>query len=288
MVSRTPWVVLATVLAIGSSAHAKPEPCAAQPVADAPPTSDAPSETTAPDPAATPPVNDDPSGASPAPNPAAPTSTAEALGRTPRRVKCLDESLVDEFGRVSVRKGVQPRDFRKALRVSLSIMGGVRAGDLLDTQWQGGASLAFWPFEELGFDADFRVSPMTLRIERAATSFTQENRYPDGVRRNLSYTALGHVLFSPIHTKLRARGDRIIHGDFVFVGGAGAVIHQSVQAAAFDVGMSLYLYPTKWLSVRIDLSDLILAQEAVGSRRISNNLQLSLGVGFWIPPRRKR
>lgn len=218
----------------------------------------------------------------------APGSTAEALGRAPRRVKCLDESLVDEFGRVSVRKGVQPRDFRKAMRVALSLAGGVRAGDLLDTQWQAGANLAFWPFEELGFDADFRVSPMTLRIERAATSFTQENRYPDGVRRNLSYTALGHVLFSPIHTKLRASGDRIIHGDFVFVGGAGAVIHPSVQAAAFDLGVSLYLYPTRWLSLRIDLSDLILAHEALGSRRISNNLQLSAGVGFWLPPRRRR
>ncbi len=232
--------------------------------------------------------SDPPPMATTAPADAAPQSTAEALGRAPRRVKCLDESLVDEFGRVSVRKGVQPRDFRKQLRLSLSLVGGVRAGDLFDTQWQAGGSLAFWPFEELGFDADFRVSPMTLRIERAATSFTQENRYPDGVRANLSYTALGHVLFSPIHTKLRARGDRIIHGDFVFVGGAGAVIHSSAQAAAFDVGMSLYLYPTKWLSIRIDVSDLIIAQEALGSRRISNNLQLSTGVGFWIPPRRRR
>jgi outer membrane beta-barrel protein len=277
--------VLAAALLIGTRAHAKPEPCEPTSIEGTPtPATDPPS-----DPAATPPVNDDPStAASPAPPPEGPGSTAEALGRTPRRVKCLDESLVDEFGRVSVRKGVQPRDFRKALRVSLSLMGGVRAGDLLDTQWQVGGSLAFWVFEELGFDAEFRLSPMTLRIERAATSFTQENRYPDGVRRNLSYTAIGHVLFSPIHTKLRARGDRIVHGDFVFFGGGGAVIHSSVQAAAFDVGMSLYLYPTKWLSLRIDLSDLILAQEALGSRRISNNLQLSFGTGFWIPPRRKR
>ena len=216
-----------------------------------------------------------------------PDSAAAALGRTPRRVKCLDESLIDEFGRASVRKGVQPRDFRKAKRVVLSLFGGVRGGDLTDTQWQAGGSIGFWPFEAFGFDAEFRLTPMTLRIERAATSFTQENRFPDGVRRNLSYAAIGHLLFSPIHTKLRARGDRIVHGDFVLQGGAGAILHDTVQAAAFDVGMSLYLFPTSFLSVRFDLTDRIYAQEAIGSRRITNDLVFSAGVGFWIPPRRR-
>lgn len=216
-----------------------------------------------------------------------PDSAAAALGRTPRRVKCLDESMIDEFGRASVRKGVQPRDFRKAKRVVLSLFGGVRGGDLTDTQWQAGGSIGFWPFEAFGFDAEFRLTPVTLRIERAATSFTQENRFPDGVRRNLSYAAIGHLLFSPIHTKLRARGDRIVHGDFVLQGGAGAIIHDTVQAAAFDVGMSLYLFPASFLSVRFDLTDRIYAQEAIGSRRITNDLVFSAGLGFWIPPRRR-
>ena len=152
--------------------------------------------------------------------------------------------------------------------------------------WDSG-SIGFWPFEAFGFDAEFRLTPMTLRIERAATSFTQENRFPDGVRRNLSYAAIGHLLFSPIHTKLRARGDRIVHGDFVLQGGAGAILHDTVQAAAFDVGMSLYLFPTSFLSVRFDLTDRIYAQEAIGSRRITNDLVFSAGVGFWIPPRRR-
>jgi len=214
-----------------------------------------------------------------------PQSTAEALGRTPKRVKCLDESLVDEFGRTSARKGVQPRTFRKARRLAIGISGGVHAGDLLDTQWMGGADLAFWPTEEFGFEGVFRVTPMTLRLERAATNaVSMGNRYTDGVAPNLAYEAIGHLMFSPIHTKLRARKDRIVHGDFVLLAGAGAVLHRTVQAAAFDVGMSLYLFPRPWLSVRFDLIDQILAQEALGSRRISNNLVFSVGVGFWIPP----
>lgn len=217
-----------------------------------------------------------------------PDSTAEALGRTPKRVKCLDESLVDEFGRTSARKGVQPRTFRKARRLAIGLLGGVSAGDLLDTQWMGGASLEFWPTEEFGFAGVFRVTPMTLRLERAATNAVDMgNRYPDGVRKNLAYEAIGHLMFSPIHTKLRARKDRIVHGDFVLLAGAGAVLHRTVQGAAFEVGMSLYLFPTPWLSVKLELLDQILSQEAIGSRRISNNLLFAISTQFWVPPRRR-
>ena len=203
-------------------------------------------------------------------------------------MKCLDESLVDEFGRTSARKGVQPRTFRKARRLAIGISGGVHAGDLLDTQWMGGADLAFWPTEEFGFEGVFRVTPMTLRLERAATNaVSMGNRYTDGVAPNLAYEAIGHLMFSPIHTKLRARKDRIVHGDFVLLAGAGAVLHRTVQGAAFEVGMALYLFPTPWLSVKLELVDQILSQEALGSRRISNNLLFSVGVDFWIPPRRR-
>jgi outer membrane beta-barrel protein len=183
---------------------------------------------------------------------------------------------------------VQPRTFRKARRLAIGIAGGVHAGDLLDTQWMGGGSLGFWPTEEFGFEGVFRLTPMTLRLERAATNAVDMgNRYPDGVAANLSYAAIGHLMFAPIHTKLRARKDRIVHGDFVLLAGAGAVLHRTVQGAAFEVGMSLYLFPTPWLSVRLELVDQILAQEAMGSRRISNNLLFSIGTDFWIPPRRR-
>lgn len=266
------------------AADCETPPSTATPDATSPTAEAAPDASAAPTPEVTTATPATP--ATPAIDPS-PDSTAEALGRAPRRVKCLDESMIDEFGRTAVRKGVQPRDFRKALRLAIAIGGGVRAGDLLDTQWQAGANLAFWPFEDLGFDVDFKASPMTLRVERSATSFTGENRFPDGALANLSYAVLGHVLFSPFHTKLRARGDRIIHGDFVFIGGGGAVLHSSVQAAAFDVGAGFYLFPAKFLSLRLDLIDRIMAQEAIGSRRIANDLVFSAGIAFWLPPRRR-
>ncbi len=213
-------------------------------------------------------------------------SAAEAMGRTPARIKCLDASMVDEFGRARARKGVQPRRFRKALRASLSLTGGGNFGDLTDTSWQAGGSLAFWISEDFGLDASFRASPTTFRLERIATEFTGQDRYPDGQIANMSYTILGHLLWAPLHTKLRARGDRIIHGDFVLFAGAGPTLHPTSRGVGFDLGASLYLYPTRWLSLRLDLSDYVLAQELLGSRRISNSLVLSAGLGLWIPFRR--
>jgi outer membrane beta-barrel protein len=216
-----------------------------------------------------------------------PATAAEALGRTPRRVKCLDESLIDEAGRARVRKGVQPRYFRKARRVALSLGGGVWAGDLLDTSWHAQANLAFWPTEAFGIDADVKLTPMTFRLERSATGFTGANRYPDGIVDNFAYVAMGHVLFAPLHTKQRAGKERVRHGDFALFAGGGRAFHDSTQGIGFDLGVSLYWYVAKFVSIRLDVSDVILSQDVFGSRRISNNLVLSSGVGFWIPPRRR-
>ena len=218
----------------------------------------------------------------------APQSAAEALGRTPKRVKCLDETLIDESGRARIRKGVQPRYFRKAKRVAISIGGGAWAGDLLDTSWHAHGNLAFWPTEAFGVDLDFKLTPMTFRLERSATDFTGANRYPDGMVDNFAYVAMGHVLFAPLHTKQRAGKERVRHGDFAIFAGGGRAFHDSSQGVGFDLGMSLYWYVAKFVSIRLDVSDVILSQDVFGSRRISNNLVLSTGVGLWIPPRRKQ
>ena len=282
-------IVVAAVLGLTSfafearaAARTPDDDCTASSDAEPPPSDD---DLPPPPPAdaTTTATTDAAASSSTAAGPQTPGSAAEALGRTPKRVKCLDETLVDEFGRARARKGVQPRYFRKALRVSVRITGGMYAGDLLDTQWTGGGGVSFWITEDFGIDADFKLTPMTYRLERSATSFTGQNRYPDGVARNLAYIAMGHLLWSPIHTKLRTGKDKIIHGDFVLFGGAGPAFHRTSTGVGFDVGMSMYLYPTKFLSVRLDLSDQILSQEIFGSRRLSNNLVFVTGIEFWIP-----
>jgi outer membrane beta-barrel protein len=257
---------------------------AAPPPTEAPPTTTAPAE---PTPEVSAPENPPPTDAPTPPvvvdEPPLPETTAEALGRTPRQVKCLDESLIDETGRARARKGVQPLTFRKSPRVAVFIGGGGFGGDLLDTSFVAQGNVAFWPTEGFGFDVDFKLTSLTYRLERSATSFSGENRYADGVRDNLAYVGTAHLLFAPLHTKLRARKDRVAHADFVLFAGAGRAFHDAVQGAGFDLGVSFYLYATRFLSWRIDVSDLILATEALGSRRIANNLVVTTGVALWMP-----
>jgi outer membrane beta-barrel protein len=288
-------VATALVFLLGAPGQASAACRRAPPPADAPapPATDAPPPPTGDANQADADVDASASAEAPAPPPsqpaddanadAPPDSAAAALGRQPSRIKCLDESLIDEFGRARSRKGVQPRFFRKALRLSLSLAGGGYAGDLASTNWQAGGSLAFWITEDVGIDAQFRLTEIAFRLERAASGFTGQDRYPDALADNLAYVAHGHVLWSPFHTKLRASEDRIIHGDFVLFAGAGKTFHDTVQGVGFDVGASMYLYPTKWLSVRFDLADHILNQEILGSTRISNNLLFSAGIGIWVP-----
>jgi outer membrane beta-barrel protein len=256
------------------TAPAGPTEAAPVPVADEAPALDPAPDTTLP-----------PPRSEPAPVPE--VTAAEALGRMPKKVKCLDESLIDESGRARRRKGVQPRRFHKAKRVAISLGGGGWAGDLLDTSWHAHGNVAFWATEGFGVDVDFKLTPMTYRLERSATGFTGQNRYPDGIVDNFAYVGMAHVLFAPLHTKQRARKDRIAHGDFVLFAGGGRAFHPSTQGVGFDLGMSLHWYVARFVSIRIDVSDVILAQEAFGSRRISNNLVFSSGVGLWIPFRRK-
>lgn len=213
----------------------------------------------------------------------APPSAAETLGRIPGQVRCLDAAVLDEVGAARRRKGVQKRPFRKRLRATVEIAGGAYAGDLSDTQWQTGGRLAFWVTETFGFDVAYRLTPMTLRLERSATAFTGADRYPDGVRENLAHTILGHLAWAPFHTKLRAGRERVVHGDFILYAGAGPTLHDSRRGLGVEFGGAFALYPVRWLSVRLDLADHVLAQEILGSRRLSNSLVFSLGLGIWIP-----
>ncbi len=269
-----------TLAAAGAprSAHAKVDGCAATGTpAPAPsePTGDADSGGTKPE--ASPPKPSGPGGSRRTP------SAAEALGRTGGRVRCLDAAAVDEFGAARTRKGVQKRPFRKRLRAFVEVFGGAYAGDLSDTQWQAGGRVGFWFSEAFGIDVTYRLTPITLRLERSATAFTQADRYPDGVVRNLSHTVLGHLLWAPFHTKLRANPERVVHGDFILYAGAGPTLHDSRRGLGLEFGGALLFYPVRWLSLRLDLADHVLSQEILGRRRISNSLVVSFGLGLWIP-----
>jgi outer membrane beta-barrel protein len=190
---------------------------------------------------------------------------------------CLEET--DQLGEYGARKGVQKRDFLKRSRFEASVWGGFFASDLLSSSYDYGGALAFYPFEDLGFEASLLVTPFSLAVEKPLTQFFSGQVF----QKSLAYVLVGNVVWSPIHLKMRAAEKSIIHGDMFFALGAGDTLNPTVQGATFDVGIGLKIYPNRWLAVRFDLRDYLLLQEAVAVQRVTNNLVGVVGLSLFLP-----
>lgn len=184
----------------------------------------------------------------------------------------------DELGRELAPRGVQLRDFQKNKKLSLSLAGGLYAGDLTSSSWIGSAALAFWFTEDLGVEASFAMTPVALDLDSPLASFFGDDRFENG----MGYLPLVNLMWAPIHTKMKMGGG-IVHGDIMLFAGGGRMIHESVQGLTFDAGLGLALFTSKWVTVRIDAKDVMIVQEAVAETRFTNNLIATAGVALWFP-----
>ncbi len=179
-----------------------------------------------------------------------------------------------------VRKGVQKRDFLKRLRAELSIWGGFYAADLTSTSYSFGGAVGFYPFEDFGIEARLVVTPVALAIERPVAQTFGGRIFKDGV---FQYSVTAGPVWSPAHFKIRAGEKHIVHGDLFFTVGGGYTFHPSVQGGTFDAGLGLKIYPTRYLTIRFDLRDYVILQEAISVQRVTNNLVGTLGLSLFLP-----
>jgi outer membrane beta-barrel protein len=191
---------------------------------------------------------------------------------------CLDQSIVDQLGKSLRPRGVQKRDFLKQGQIEIIARGGLFASDLLSSSYLYGGAVAFYLTEDLGFEASLDMTYVKLDLDRPLAEFFGDDRFSPG----RGYLALGNLLWSPVHTKMKM-GSGIVHADLIFAAGGGRLFHDSVQGYAFDGGVLLDLFLTRWVTIRFDLRDLVLLQEAVGETRLTNNLTLTGGLGLWLP-----
>jgi len=192
---------------------------------------------------------------------------------------CLDQSIVDELGQTLRPRGVQERDFLKKGQLELVAHGGLFAGDLLSSSYIYGGALAWFITEDLGFEASFDVTRVQLDLDRPLAEFTGDDRFESG----LGFVVLGGMLWSPIHAKLKVGDDSIVHADLLLAAGAGRLLHDSAQGMAYDGGVILDLFLSQWVTLRFDVRDLVLVNEAVGETRLTNNLVATGGLGLWLP-----
>ncbi len=192
---------------------------------------------------------------------------------------CLDQSITDELGESLRPRGVQKRPFLKHHRFELVGRGGLYASDLLSTSYQYGGALAWYLGEDFGFELTFDVSPVAVDLDEPLSDFFGDPRFERGT----GYLGTVNLLWSPIHFKAKTAGGSLLHGDACIVFGGGKLFHDTAQGLAFDGGLVVEIYATRWLSFRFDVRDVVLVQEAVGETRLTNNIQATLGLGLWLP-----
>ncbi len=191
---------------------------------------------------------------------------------------CLDQSIRDQLGEQLKPRGVQKRDFQKDNKLVLLAHGGLYGGDMTSSSWIAGGSLGYFFTEDFGIDASFDLIPLTLDLDAPLDKFFGDNRFTPG----MSYLGMAHLLWSPIHAKMKMGGG-IVHADFLLFAGPGRQFHDAVQGIAFDAGFALDLFVTRALTIRFDVRDLMAVQEAAGETRYTNNIVATVGLALYIP-----
>lgn len=191
---------------------------------------------------------------------------------------CLDQTIRDQLGAELKPRGVQKRDFAKNKKVVVTARGGHYGGDLTSSSWIAGGAVGFFFTEDLGFEASFDLTPLTLDLDSPLAEFFQDNRFDPGN----AYLALGNFVWSPIHAKLKMGGG-IVHADIMVFAGGGRMIHDIVQGFAIDGGAAIDLFVTRFMTIRLDVRNLMAVQEIAGETRYTNNLISTAGLAFYIP-----
>lgn len=191
---------------------------------------------------------------------------------------CLDQTIRDQLGEELKPRGVQKRDFLKNKKIVVLGRGGLYSGDLTSSSWIAGGSVGLFLTEDLGIEASFDVTPLTLDLSDPLDRFFGDEKFEPAT----AYVALANVVWSPIHAKMKLGGG-IVHADIMLFAGGGRMIHDAVQGLAFDAGFAIDLFVTKLVTVRLDARDLMAVQEVAGETHFTNNIVTTMGIALWLP-----
>ena len=191
---------------------------------------------------------------------------------------CLDRTLKEELAEALRPRGVQAKTFLRRHKLHLLARGGLFGGDLTSSSWIAGGALGFWFSEDVAIETSVEFTPIALDLDQPLEEFFGDDRFEPG----MGTLAMGSVVWSPIHAKLRL-GSKIVHSDLLLTGGAGRLIHSSVQGLTMQAGAALEVLASRWFTLRLDLRDVMTVQEVAAETRFTNNLVVTLGASVWIP-----
>ncbi|RME27526.1 MAG: outer membrane beta-barrel domain-containing protein [Deltaproteobacteria bacterium] len=177
------------------------------------------------------------------------------------------------------RRGPSRRLFVKTMRHEIAILGGTYSSDLLGTSLAAYAGYTFHVNEWFGLEASYLYSYLTSTFSRTA----RDNASTDMLAPQATNVYMGSIVWYPIHGKMQLLRGAIPHFDIFLSAGVGVTNNRSSTGLTYTVGAGMKVFATSWLSVRVQLQDLIGSQRVLGEESLVNNIVFLVGVGFWFP-----
>jgi outer membrane beta-barrel protein len=206
-----------------------------------------------------------------------PASKPQAISTT--KDACVDQELADKLSYKRHRRGRIPRDFVKAQRHELSVMGGYYVSDLFAGTYAVGGAYTYHMTEETAVEASFTYTRADATIVRSveggrATEIVNENSA-------LEFGTAALVWY-PLHGKLRMGGE-IVHFDLHTDAGVGVVTSETSRGVMGLGGIGIKLYSGKAVAWRIDVRDHVYRQELLDEHFIVNDLSVTAGFSLFLP-----
>lgn len=177
------------------------------------------------------------------------------------------------------RRGLVRRDFTKALRHEISLSGGMMASELLGSSLLGSVSYSFHLNEFFALEVAWSYSYLTSAFAGTVEEYTGS----DILRPLPTNIYTGSLVWHPFHGKFMFFQSLVPHFDFFLEVGLGITDNAASRGLTYSVGLGSKIFINRWLSLRVKIRDLIGMQQLLGSESLSQNLELTLGVGFWLP-----
>lgn len=214
---------------------------------------------------------------------------------------------------------VQRKLFIKGLRFEVTPRGGAIFNDAFINTYTFGGDLFFHLNEWFSIGGYFLSTHTSNSLNTEVLLKKPFELSAD--RSEIKHMGMGEIQWTPIYNKASLLGLKVLHYDFYFSASAGmlwATLHRTysvtptaenegrefefydspspVSHLAFSVGFGARIFVTKWMSVRLDIKDIIY-RDGVGGQQegttgptdaIQSTLHrvpVTLGVSFFFPDR---
>jgi outer membrane beta-barrel protein len=195
------------------------------------------------------------------------------------RAECIDQELAEKAAYKRKRRGRVPRDFVKAQRHELSVIGGYYVSDLYEATYVVGGMYTYHMTEDTAVEGSFWWTHASAQIVRAVE---------DGRATTLRDTFAPVMLFAssllwyPFHGKLQLGGE-VIHFDINLNAGVGVIDSPTSRGVTGLGGLGFKFFGGSAVAVRVDIRDLVYSQELLDQSYIVNDVTVTAGLSIFLP-----